>query len=31
MTLDAAMTLTRLPDHVRRALHPIPDPVKLKP
>jgi acyl-CoA thioester hydrolase len=31
MTLDATMALTRLPDQVREALHPIPDPVKLGP
>jgi acyl-CoA thioester hydrolase len=31
LTLDRTMSLTRLPDHVRQALHPIPDPVKLEP
>ena len=31
MTLDATMALTRLPDPVREALHPISDPVKLGP
>jgi acyl-CoA thioester hydrolase len=29
LALDQAMSLTRLPDHVRRALQPIPDPIKL--
>jgi acyl-CoA thioester hydrolase len=29
LALDATMSLTRLPDRVRRALHAIPDPVKL--
>lgn len=29
LALDSSMTLTRLPDWVRRALHPISDPVKL--
>jgi acyl-CoA thioester hydrolase len=29
LALDASMALTRLPDRVRRMLHPIPDPVKL--
>jgi acyl-CoA thioester hydrolase len=29
MALDATMALTRLPEAVRQALHPIPDPVKL--
>jgi hypothetical protein len=23
------MSLTRLPDRIRQALHPIPDPIKL--
>jgi acyl-CoA thioester hydrolase len=31
IVLDATMSLTRLPDQVRRALHPIPDPVRLGP
>jgi acyl-CoA thioester hydrolase len=31
LALDAAMSLTRLPDRVRQALHPIPDPIKLAP
>jgi acyl-CoA thioesterase FadM len=31
LALDASMSLTRLPDQVRRALQPIPDPVKLGP
>lgn len=31
VALDAAMSLTRLPDRVRQALHPIPDPVKMAP
>lgn len=31
LALDAAMALTRLPERVRQALHPIPDPVKLEP
>jgi acyl-CoA thioester hydrolase len=29
LALDASMALTRLPEAVRQALHPIPDPVKL--
>jgi acyl-CoA thioester hydrolase len=29
LALDSAMALTRLPDDVRRALHPISDPIKL--
>jgi acyl-CoA thioester hydrolase len=29
LSLDDSMSLTRLPDQVRQALHPIPDPVKL--
>jgi acyl-CoA thioester hydrolase len=29
IALDTTMTLTRLPEHVRSALHPIPDPIKL--
>jgi acyl-CoA thioester hydrolase len=29
IALDTRMTLTRLPEQVRAALHPIPDPVKL--
>ena len=29
LALDSAMALTRLPERVRQALHPIPDPVKL--
>jgi acyl-CoA thioester hydrolase len=29
IALDTRMALTRLPDHVRAALHAIPDPVKL--
>ncbi|HEY3013444.1 MAG TPA: thioesterase family protein [Gemmatimonadales bacterium] len=29
LALDAAMVLTRLPDSVRRALHPIADPIRL--
>ena len=29
LALDASMALARLPERVRRALHPIPDPVKL--
>ncbi|MEO7137504.1 MAG: thioesterase family protein [Gemmatimonadales bacterium] len=29
LALDASMALTRLPDRVRRVLHPIPDPVRL--
>jgi acyl-CoA thioester hydrolase len=29
LALDATMALTRLPDAIRRALHPIPDPIKL--
>jgi acyl-CoA thioester hydrolase len=29
LALDSSMSLTRLPDHVRAVLHPIPDPVKL--
>jgi acyl-CoA thioester hydrolase len=31
VALDAAMSLTRLPDRVRQALHPIPDPIKMAP
>jgi acyl-CoA thioester hydrolase len=31
LALDATMALTRLPEPVRRALHPIPDPIKLGP
>jgi acyl-CoA thioester hydrolase len=29
LALDDQMMLTRLPDHVRHALHPITDPIKL--
>jgi acyl-CoA thioesterase FadM len=29
LALDSSMALTRLPDAVRQALRPIPDPVKL--
>jgi acyl-CoA thioester hydrolase len=29
LALDHSMSLTRLPDQVRQALHPIPDPIKL--
>ena len=29
LALDATMSLTRLPEHVRQALQPISDPVKL--
>jgi acyl-CoA thioester hydrolase len=29
IALDARMTLTRLPEKVRAALHPTPDPVRL--
>ena len=29
LALDSLMALTRLPERVRRALQPIPDPVKL--
>jgi acyl-CoA thioester hydrolase len=29
LALDSSMALTRLPESVRQALHPIPDPVKL--
>ncbi len=29
LALDSSMALTRLPERVRRALQPIPDPVKL--
>jgi acyl-CoA thioester hydrolase len=29
LALDSSMTLTRFPDSVRQALHPISDPVKL--
>lgn len=29
LALDSSMALTRLPDRVRQALQPIPDPVKL--
>jgi acyl-CoA thioester hydrolase len=31
LVLDATMALTRLPEPVRQALHPIPDPIKLEP
>lgn len=31
LTLDGNMALTRLPERVRQALRPIPDPVKLGP
>jgi acyl-CoA thioester hydrolase len=31
MALDATMSLTRLPEGVRQALRPIPDPVRLGP
>jgi acyl-CoA thioester hydrolase len=30
LALDPTMSLTRLPERVRRALHAIPDPVKLE-
>jgi acyl-CoA thioester hydrolase len=29
IALNAGMALTRLPDHVRASLQPIPDPIKL--
>ena len=29
LALDSSMALTRLPERVRQALHPIPDPVRL--
>jgi acyl-CoA thioester hydrolase len=29
IALDSRMSLTRLPERVRLALHPIPDPIKL--
>jgi acyl-CoA thioester hydrolase len=29
LALDGRMALTRLPDHVRASLQPIPDPIKL--
>lgn len=29
LALDSSMALTRLPDSVRQALHPISDPIKL--
>jgi acyl-CoA thioester hydrolase len=29
LALDHTMSLTRLPDQVKQALHPIPDPIKL--
>jgi acyl-CoA thioester hydrolase len=29
LALDTTMSLTRLPDRIRQALHPIPDPIKL--
>jgi acyl-CoA thioester hydrolase len=29
LALDAGMGLTRLPERIRRSLHPIPDPIKL--
>jgi len=29
LALDESMSLTRLPEHVRAALQPIPDPVKV--
>jgi acyl-CoA thioester hydrolase len=29
LALDSSMALTRIPDAVRRALHPVPDPIKL--
>jgi acyl-CoA thioester hydrolase len=31
LTLDTRMSLTRLPERVRQALHAIPDPIKLGP
>lgn len=31
LALDATMSLTRLPERVRQALHVIPDPIKLAP
>jgi acyl-CoA thioester hydrolase len=31
LALDTRMSLTRLPQRVRQALHPIPDPIKLEP
>src|SRR5262245_783273 len=31
LALDSTMALTRLPDHVRALLHPVPDPVGLGP
>jgi acyl-CoA thioester hydrolase len=31
LALDTNMSLTRLPQRVRQALHPIPDPIKLEP
>jgi acyl-CoA thioester hydrolase len=31
LALDGTMALTRLPERVRQALRPIPDPVKLGP
>ena len=30
LALDAAMSFTRLPDAVRRAMRPVPDPVSLQ-
>jgi acyl-CoA thioester hydrolase len=30
IALDTSMSLTRLPEHVCKALQPIPDPVKLR-
>ncbi len=30
LSLDRAMSFTRVPDAVRRAMHPIPDPVSLR-
>jgi acyl-CoA thioester hydrolase len=30
LTLDENLALTRLPDHVRQALQPIPDPIRLE-
>jgi acyl-CoA thioester hydrolase len=29
LALDRSMSLTRLPEQIRRALHPIPDPIKV--